>query len=722
MKTGSPTYNDEWQIVAPSSRADERTLVLKHGHTFALFDRHGDVTHAGLGEQGVYHEGTRFLSRLELQIYGHRPLLLKSTVKEDNSLLTADLTNPDLYQGGQLTIPRGTLHIFRGKLLWQGACYEHVRVINYGTTELEFVLGFEYAADYADIFEVRGVKRSRRGIRLDTVVEEHEAVLAYQGLDEVMRRTRLVFSLAPTEISGSHTVFRLRLPPQEEVSLYMTVSCEFGYEERVLTNYEYALRAVGAASNAALERRCSIVSSNEPFNDWINRSSADLHMLISELPEGAYPFAGVPWFSTPFGRDGLITALEYLWVDPGLAKGVLAFLAATQAAHENPEQDAEPGKILHEARRGEMAALGEIPFGCYYGSVDSTPLFVVLAGAYYQRTGDRAFIEAIWPNIERALGWIELYGDVDGDGFVEYARHSTHGLVHQGWKDSREPVFHADGRSAEGPIALCEVQGYVYEAKLYAAQFAEMFGDSTRAQALRNDAEQLKARFNQAYWCDDIATYAIALDGAKQPCEVRSSNAGHALFSGIAEPEYARRIAETLLCDESFSGWGVRTIARNAPRFNPMSYHNGSIWPHDNALIGMGLARYGYKQEALKILEAQFDASIFTDLHRLPELFCGFVRRPGEGPTLYPVACSPQAWASATAFYLLQACLGLSFHPDKPQVWFEHPVLPDFVQRMKITNLRVGDAVADLTLHRHEHDVSINVARKEGDMGIRVLV
>jgi glycogen debranching enzyme len=488
------------------------------------------------------------------------------------------------------------------------------------------------------------------------------------------------------------------------------------------------MRPFAQAMTAVVERQrrsnaefCRIESSTGQFNDWINRAIADLCMMTTENSTGPYPYAGVPWFSTPFGRDGIITALECLWLNPGLARGVLAFLAATQATESLPEQDAEPGKIVHEMRRGEMAALGEIPFGRYYGTVDATPLFVMLAGAYYDRTADRAFIQSIWPNIEAALAWIDNHGDADGDGFVEYSRRSSTGLGNQGWKDSFDSVSHADGRLADPPIALCEVQGYVYAARRAAAELAEAVHQTSRAHDLNDQAEALRRRFDEAFWSDDLGTYALALDGAKRPCRVRASNAGHCLLTGIAMPDRAVRVASTLLGPDAFSGWGVRTLSAGEARHNPMSYHNGSVWPHDNAMIAAGFARYRLKEQALQIMNALFDASLFTDLHRLPELFCGFARRPAEGPTLYPVACAPQAWASAAVFLLLQACLGLNVSAVERCVRFSYPLLPAFLKEVHLHNLRVGDATVDLLLLRHGHDVGINVLGREGKVEITMV-
>lgn len=718
---------DQWYVTA-NAKVEEPTRVLKHGDTFGVFDSHGDIfqstpeTNGELTKQGLYHAGTRYLSHWELRINGQRPLLLGSTIKEDNSLLVVDMTTPDLYRGDSLLIPKGSVHIFRSVVLWDQARYEHLRFVNYGEEPVDLAIELLLAADYRDIFEVRGVQRGHRGAFLASEVGRDYVMLGYEGLDQAERRTRIACDWQPQGIDASRITAVLHLNARESCHRHLAIVCLSGRDTPTSCDYYQAMAKLGTAIAAHDARVAAIFTANEEFNDWLGRSDADLGMLITQTIQGPYPYAGVPWYSTAFGRDGLITALQTLWLRPALAKGVLAYLAERQAQDNDPVRDAEPGKILHETRSGEMAALGEIPFSCYYGTVDATPLFVMLAGYYYRRTGDQAFIRQLWPHIEQALNWIDRYGDSDGDGFVEYARHSANGLVQQGWKDSTDSVFHANGELAPPPIALCEVQGYVYKAKLLAGELAEMLGRDGQAKRLRQEAEDLKQRFNAAFWLDELGTYALALDGQKQPCRVRTSNAGHALYTGIAETRYAGRVVDTLVARESFNGWGVRTVAETESRYNPMSYHNGSVWPHDNALVAAGMARYGYKREALMLLTGLFESSVFLELHRLPELFCGFSRLPGQGPTLYPVACSPQAWASGAVFQLIQACLGLTFAASKPQIRFYHPQLPRYIDWMRIEGLRFGDGVIDLVLRRHANDVGINVEHKEGDIEVAIVV
>ncbi|MFQ5681856.1 MAG: glycogen debranching N-terminal domain-containing protein [Candidatus Binatia bacterium] len=713
--------SDEYYILAKSALADDRTRVLKQGEMFAVFNRHGDIRPLGLGEQGIYYEGTRFLSDLEMTLGDTHPLLLSSTTKQDNALLAVDLTNPDLYLDNLPLIPRGTLHLSRSVFLWQGCCFEQTKVTNYGLLDVAVPLSFHFGADFADIFEVRGMKRVRRGNLERQLANATEVLFTYTGLDGVARRTRIHYLPRSARATNSSITFEMQLAPKEDVNFSITISCESGEPAPSPLAFNRTLQKTTRALETTASRYCSIYTSNEQFNDWLNRSVDDACMMTTETAQGPYPYAGIPWFSTPFGRDGIISALLCLWVNPYLARGVLAYLADTQAQTTIEEQDAEPGKILHETRKGEMATLKEIPFARYYGSVDATPLFVVLAGSYYERTSDRQFLSSIWPNIEKALEWIDRFGDIDGDGFVEYLRHSPRGLAQQGWKDSYDSVFHADGTLAYGPLALCEVQGYVYAAKMAAAKMASVLGYAARSKNLKCQADALQERFESSFWSDELSMYVLALDGDKQPCKVRASNAGHCLLADIAGPDHATALAHSLLSEEFFSGWGIRTVAASEARYNPMSYHNGSVWPHDNALIAYGLARYGFQDMVHRVLGGLFDISIFVELHRLPELVCGFSRRPGEAPTLYPVACAPQFWAAASVFMLLQACLGLSIDATKAELRFSHPSLPKFLEAIQIKNLGIGTGSVDLAISRHEHhenDVAINIIRKDDDINV----
>jgi glycogen debranching enzyme len=708
-------------VLATSPRVAMRTLTLKDEDTFAVFDRYGDMGSVGGGEQGVYHRGTRMLSHHEFHLGHQRPLLLSSTVHEHNAFVAVDLTNPDIPVGGDRIIPRGTVHVFRSQFLWQGALYCRTKVFNYGEVELDTDLTYLFEADFADVFEVRGMTRPSRG-RQYSDTDGALATLCYDGLDAVTRRTRLEFSQVPVQLTADHARFSPRIKAHESFELFHTAYFE---EDHSTHQRPPAATAFNHSRERLLHklagpRSTEISTSNQQFNHWLDRSRADLRMLVTDTPDGPYPYAGVPWFSTVFGRDGIITALEYLWMNPGMARGVLNTLAANQANRNDPRQDAEPGKILHEWREGEMANLGEVPYGCYYGSADSTPLFIMLAAAYFARTHDRTTLSRLWPHIERALAWIDEYGDPDRDLFVEYARKRPDGLINQGWKDSEDSIMHADGRLADGPIALCEVQGYVYAAKRGAADVAGSLDMPERAAELIQEAEQLRRRFEERFWLDDLGTYALALDGAKQPCRVQSSNPGHLLYCGIVGPERAKRVAQSLTGPRLFSGWGVRTLAENEVRYNPMSYHDGSVWPHDNALIAAGLARYGMTDRAQAILGGMFDAAMAVDLNRLPELFCGFPRQQGQGPTLYPVACIPQAWAAASPFLMLQAVLGMELAANPPAILFHRPSLPPFLDVVTIRGLSVGDASVDVILNRHPQSVGINVLNRQGEVEIRV--
>ena len=710
-------------ISATASLADQQARTLKNGDTFALFGHGGDATDGPGGAEGIYHHDTRYLSRAVLRICGLTPMLLSSAVSNDNAMLSCDLSNPDLPEntpGLPHGLEHGQIHIRRAKFLWRGACHERLAVHSFLHEPCQITLTLSFAADFADLFEVRGMKRAQHGRRLQPETTENSITLAYEGLDQQRRATTLQFDPAPSCVAGDQVTYDLALAPGATVTLGLHITCQEGEAAQaapVTTSFLSAMRAARRELRQVQHEWADVESDNELFDETIRRSVADLVMLITETEDGPYPYAGIPWFSTAFGRDAIITGLQTLWLSPKLTRGVLLYLAANQATREDPFADAEPGKILHEVRHGEMALLGEVPFRRYYGSVDSTPLFVMLAGAYLDRTGDLATLRSLWPHILAALNWIDQYGDIDRDGFVEYGRKAESGLANQGWKDSFDSIFHQDGSLAVGPIALCEVQAYVFGAQQAAARIAAALGEQTRAAALVTQAAELKARFEGAFWDESLGTYALALDGQKQPCRVLASNAGHVLFAGLAGAGQAARVCENLLSARFFSGWGIRTVAVGEARYNPISYHNGSVWPHDNSLIAAGLARYGAHEGAGRVLKSLFAAATSADLRRLPELFCGFSRMRNQGPTGYPVACSPQAWAAGALPACLAACIGIGFDPGARAVTFTNPVLPDFLNWLKLKNLSIGDASIDITLHRAEAGaVAMAVTGRSGDI------
>jgi glycogen debranching enzyme len=718
-KPDAPAPADAQLDSSTSASLQERRLrTMKHGNTFAVFDHNGDALAGPGNPEGIYHRDTRYLSHFQLTLDGHRPLLLSSTVRDDNAVLICDLTNPEIVAArDRPALAQDLLHVRRMRFLWNSRSFERLALHNYDIRPRRVLLRLDYAADFADIFEVRGAVRAHRGSLHPPVVEPDAVTLAYTGRDDERRETQLQFEPAPDIIAPDHAVFDIELAANERRTIFVEVRCGVGYGARSPRRAFFSsLRDARRRLRRAAARAASVASSNEVFNETVRRAVSDLYMLVTDTPHGPYPYAGIPWFSTVFGRDALITASQTLWLDPAIARGVLLLLAAHQANEIDEPADAEPGKILHEMRFGEMAALGEVPFRCYYGSVDATPLFVMLAGAYLERTGDIETVVGIWRNIEAALAWLDTCGDRDGDGFVEYGRRNARGLINQGWKDSQDSVFHEDGSLAEGPVAIVEVQAYAYGAwRAAAAIAARLNRPDDEVAALTRRADELQRRFDQEFFDPALGTYVLALDGAKRPCRVRSSNAGHALLTGIALPARAQGLVDALMQPSSFSGWGIRTVPTTEARYNPMSYHNGSVWPHDNAMIAAGMARYGFRAEATRIFKGLFEASTYIDLKRLPELFCGFPRLRSHGPTFYPVACSPQAWAAGATLSLVQSCLGLSFDPMAGHVIFDRPALPDFIDDATLRRLALPSGALDVRLARAGAEVAVHVIRRQGE-------
>jgi len=690
--------------------------MLKHTDAFIICNAHGDIVPGEANEEGYYFDGTRFLSKFSLKIAGRTPLLLGSHVKDQNDALVVILTNASLG-----TVQANEIRISKRIFLFESSFYVAVRCENFADRRADFELSVEFAADYADIYEIRGMPRARHGTIQRAHVEESSVDLAYLGLDRESRSTHIEFEPIPQAISASKAEYVIKLEPRGAITLTVVFTCRRdGRVQNRIWSHQEAEERIFAERQGQISSSATVHSSNGQFNEWFDRSFADLNMMTSELPTGSYPYAGIPWFNTPFGRDGIVTAFECLWMKPSIARGVLSYLAETQATEVVPEEDAEPGKILHEIRRGEMAALKEMPFGRYYGSVDATPLFVMLAGAYYEQTGDLDFIRALWPAVRAAITWMKIYGDTDGDGFIEYKRQAPNGLIHQGWKDSDDAIFHADGSPAQGTLAVCEVQGYAYGALRAAATLAERLGHFSDCEELTARAENLHERFNQSFWCEELQTYGLALDGDKKLCAVKSSNAGQCLFSGIATPSRALAVAKGLFATDCYSGWGIRTLSSNAVRFNPMSYHNGSVWPHDNGLIALGLARYGLTEYVCRLFEDIFASVTYFDRYRLPELFCGFEREEGVAPVLYPVACAPQSWSAASIFLLLRACLGLQVDGISRQVSLTRAMLPASLRDLQIQNLKVGDIFLSFEVKGSGREITLKTT---GDLqGASILI
>jgi glycogen debranching enzyme len=708
-------------IAAQKNTIEHLHRNLKSGDAFAVFDAFGDILSTdGSGSQGFYYKDTRYVSGCVLLLNGERPLLLNSSIRNNNVLLRVDLTNPDIIIDGKILVPKDALHIKRSVYVWAGALYQRIRVTNFSDQPVAAKLSVICNSDFRDLFEVRGMQTLPRRVEPPKTINSTTRSWHYAGQDGIERCLLVQCWPEPSKGSTSRFDYDYTLKPGEERSIFLRLSChdegldKIRYDESPAQLFFRGLRRRIQSLQHSVNQATTVSTNNEIFNEILCRAMADLYMLNTRTEHGYYPYAGIPWFSTVFGRDGIITALQTLWFDPKIAHGVLCYLAANQATDYDAHADAEPGKILHETREGELARLSLVPFRRYYGSIDSTVLFVLLAAEYVHRTGDHETLDKIWPNILAALEWMDRDGDSDKDGFIEYKRKTEDGLVNQGWKDSGDCIFHADGQLAKGSIALCEVQAYAYAAKLGAARLASIKDQPALAKKLRQEAAALKKRFNEVFWSDELGMYALALDGEKKRCMVRSSNAGQTLFTGIVPLERAKIMADKFLQQDFFSGWGVRTIPIGEKRYNPMSYHNGSVWPHDNALIAMGLARYGLMTHVSKLFDGMFGAATHFEQRRIPELFCGFRRKPGQSPVNYPVACIPQAWATVVPFTFLNAVLGITINAEMEEIQFKNPSLPGFLQNVTIRGLSVGETRTDVVIQRHNEDVSLNTLNKKG--------
>lgn len=691
-------------------------LTLIDGKTFLSTTVAGDIQPGGAPDVGFFHQDTRFLSHLEFNIDGHRAVVLSSST-EKTYASQIELTTGNITLRDSFDLPENTVHIRREQLLANDIFFDRLTFENFNRIPVDFVVELSYDADFVDVFQVRGVARRIHGQYFKPVVRGDQIIFVYRGLDNVLRQTLVHVSPPASSIEERTARWELHLEPLKQFHIEVNVT-PFVDETNVSEkSHSFAsnLRQRRDAFRAWETQSTTFESSNEVFDEMMKTCTGDFHAL--RIPAGKEHIiaAGIPWFATIFGRDSIIAAYQSLSLNPQLAIDTLRVLARHQGKVSNDWRDEEPGKILHELRDGEMTRCGEMPFGPYYGSVDATPLFLILLSETFNWTADEALVKELLPNAYAALEWIEKYGDLDGDGFVEYQRRSTKGLVNQGWKDSWDANIHCDGTVAQAPIALCEVQGYVYDAKYRMASLLRSFGDSKTADKLKKEANELAKRFEKAFWMPHKSFYAMALDGDKKPIEVISSNPGHLLFSRIIGRERARLVAQRLMREDMFSGWGWRTMSQDERVFNPLSYHRGSVWPHDNSLIAHGMSLNEDRGAAMRLMTALFQAALKFRDYRLPELFCGVRRREYDEPVHYPVSCSPQAWASGAMFLILTSVLGIRPSAQRKELNVINPQLPDWLDYVHIRNLRIGEVRVGLDFTRRGNRTFCNVVDIEGD-------
>jgi glycogen debranching enzyme len=709
----------------PVVRATDLTgvHVIKSGDMFMMNNAHGDVRPDGRG-LGLFLGDTRFLSTYDLILNGTHPVVLRAgPAAAQHSVI--QMANPDLLEHDadtttdEVVLRRHSLGMVRDRTVGEGFS-ERVTVTNYTMLPQRARLTMQLDADFADIFELRGLVRERRGERLANDWSGDGVTFRYRGLDSVERRTRISFAPAM-----HRTAVKLPQPGLDTaaVTLELDWLIEPGRSETLTVN-------IGAEISGASGHRAprpwpagaAIETGHVLAERALERSKADLNLLINDgpNPDERYVAAGVPWFSCLFGRDSIITSLQMLAVRPEIAQATLSILARLQATKVDEFRDAEPGKILHELRTGELARTGEIPHTPYYGTVDATPLWLMLLDEYERWTGDSTLVERLWPNALAALGWMDNYGDLDGDGFIEYQRLSERGLLNQGWKDSADSMRNRDGSLGDGPIALVEVQGYAYAARRGMARLARLRGDTEFAAKQDATADALRHKFEDAFWMEDVGIYAMALDGKKQQVTGIGSNAGHALWTGIADLDRAARTAEVLTGGGMWSGWGIRTLSSETVGYNPIGYHLGTIWPHDNAICAAGFARYGLFEETRLVAGALFEATAHFREARLPELFCGFERSASPLPVPYPVACSPQAWAAGSLYHLMTATLGMRPDARANRLELVRPALPTWMPSLRVRGLRVGEAQVDLEFAAQQDSISVEVLRRTADLDVVV--
>ena len=688
------------------------SYVIKDGDIFLLIDQAGNIIKDADAQYGLYTKDTRFLNKYSLFVNNKKPIVFSFKIIE-NYMSEICLINQNVRK-----IENAKILIKRKQLISDGIVYDRISVTNSHLSSLKIKITLKIEADYLDIFQVRNyVKEKRLGTILSPRKVKNGIILGYIGKDGINRETELKILGGEGEIYKDRIEFSFKLKHKQEKELTIAIIPRIESQKLInksIINFERARKRLKSDLKKWKENSLIINTDNDNFNWIIDRSLLDLKLLQTNLGEGFMPMAGIPWFAVPFGRDSIIASLQTLMLNTKIAQGTLKTLIHFQGKEINKDKEEEPGKIMHEIRFGELAHLNLIPHTPYYGTIDATPLFLILAVEYFHWTGDLKFIKKILPHLQTALDWIDKYGDVDHDGYVEYNPQSKRWAVNQGWKDSRDSSVHRDGSLAIPPIALVEVQGYVYQAKKGMAEIFSYLGEKDTAGKLEKEAQELKVKFNRDFWMGDRKYFAFGLDYQKKQIASITSNPGNCLYSGIIEEDKAEAVAKKLFSDELFSGWGIRTMGRKEIGYDPMSYHNGSVWPHDNSIIIAGLIRYNYWIKAIKIIDGFVKAAQYFKDNRLPELFCGFSLKEVKSLVKYPFACSPQAWSSGSIYLIIQSLLGIEADAINDKIHL-NPILPEGINKVEVKNLKIGNNKINLVVIKENNCIKLNNIRIEGN-------
>ncbi|WP_059172578.1 amylo-alpha-1,6-glucosidase [Bacillus sp. FJAT-27445] len=682
--------------------------VIKENDLFLLTDSKGDIPVDHPYGLGLYTKDTRFLSMLNLYINGEEPILLSSDAAE-NYMAKILLTNPHMENNKRLILWRESVEIERTRFISNNVLYETIKVKNYFPKPVSFDITLEMDVDFKDMFIIRGFQNGKVGSRTGQKFSGNSLVFGYEGSDQLTRKTVVGWDREAKSVEEEGRVtFEFTLGHCEEDTVTIFIQPEIGDSNPVnpLPSAK-ALAQLNKSYKMWAQETTKVKTDFAPLQTLVDRGIDDLRILLTDVGFGPFLVAGLPWFGVPFGRDSIIAALQMLAFNPQIAKGTILTMANYQGTKLDPWRDEQPGKIMHEIRYGELASTGQIPFTPYYGTIDATPLFLILVKEYVNWTGDYEILADIETHIESALNWIDAFGDRDGDQFIEYHQEASKGIANQGWKDSGDSIVHRNGDYAKSPIALSEVQGYVYQAKTGIADLYEHIGKNEQAEKLRLDAQKLMNKFHEAFWMDDQEFYAIALDAEKKQVGTITSNPGHLLYSGILNQEQSEAVSNMLLSPKMFSGYGIRTMGEGEAGYNPMSYHDGSVWPHDNSLILLGLSKTGHQDKANTVIGGLIKASEYFEYNRLPELFCGYDSSLGKA-VKYPVACSPQAWAAGTPLVFVQTILGLFPDSVKKEISLSPQLLPE-MNELAAYNIRIGEGLLSIKLNRSNEGTKVNI-------------